>query len=311
MKKYPFSWYPIGTSSMIKLGQVKSICLFDQEWILFRGFSGKLGLVQSHCEHMGTHLKKGKVIADEIQCPFHLFRYNTDGICKVSCKTEQYTLGKKKFTVKEKYNVIFIFPGEKEKFDFSEIIDIKNEALSYVFTKKLNTPFESLIFNGFDPHHLSKIHNREIDGDLKFTSKNKFHLRAQFSLKNLNKNFYDKFVNLLGSKNQFFYLECWGGNTAVISNHRLNFNVVISSVPIKENLSQIFIFSLIEKKNGFFRNLRATLLIHLVNFLAVRFLDPDVRIVENMKPEIKTLIPEFDAPVKTFWNYWDQLEKYE
>jgi len=62
---------------------------FGKDFVLFRGETGRIILLDGHCSHMGAHLAastsaslvtRGEQIeGDSIRCPYHGWRYNHDG----------------------------------------------------------------------------------------------------------------------------------------------------------------------------------------------------------------------------------------
>ena len=78
----PSSWFFVDFSENLAIGQVRNIQLFDQEWVLFRGESGKVGMSDPYCAHLGAHLGHGgTVCGDQLRCPFHHWEYNAEGFC--------------------------------------------------------------------------------------------------------------------------------------------------------------------------------------------------------------------------------------
>lgn len=78
----PSSWFFVDFSENLAKGQVRNIRLFDQEWVLFRGENGKVGMSDPYCPHLGAHLGHGgTVCGDQLRCPFHHWEYNVDGFC--------------------------------------------------------------------------------------------------------------------------------------------------------------------------------------------------------------------------------------
>jgi 3-ketosteroid 9alpha-monooxygenase subunit A len=60
--------------------------MFGKDLVLFRGGDGALGLLDAYCPHLGAHLGVGGSVSADgcIQCPFHGWKFGTDGKCKVS-----------------------------------------------------------------------------------------------------------------------------------------------------------------------------------------------------------------------------------
>ena len=79
----PVGWYFIDYADTLKAGEMRNVFVFDQEWVLFRTESGKPGMTDPYCPHLGAHLGHGgKVCGEHIRCPFHHWEYDTEGWCK-------------------------------------------------------------------------------------------------------------------------------------------------------------------------------------------------------------------------------------
>ena len=77
----PFGWFCIGYSDQLAVGEVRNIHYFARDMVLFRTESGKVGLSDPACPHLGAHLGYGGTVQGEsIRCPFHHWQYDTDGV---------------------------------------------------------------------------------------------------------------------------------------------------------------------------------------------------------------------------------------
>jgi 3-ketosteroid 9alpha-monooxygenase subunit A len=85
---FPRGWFMIAEAS--ELGQKPlPLHFFGKDFVLYRGESGKLVLIDAHCPHMGAHFAKGEsswivykgqqIEGDSIRCPFHGWRFNAEG----------------------------------------------------------------------------------------------------------------------------------------------------------------------------------------------------------------------------------------
>lgn len=77
----PSGWYQIGWSQEFGPGSVTPLHYFERALVAFRGESGELHVLDAYCPHMGAHLGHGgKVVEDEIMCPYHGWRWSgSDG----------------------------------------------------------------------------------------------------------------------------------------------------------------------------------------------------------------------------------------
>jgi len=75
-------WYSVARSHELAIGEVKPVKAFDRELVLYRTRSGEAVVQDAFCPHLGAHLgHKGRVVGESIRCPFHGWRYGTDGQC--------------------------------------------------------------------------------------------------------------------------------------------------------------------------------------------------------------------------------------
>lgn len=313
-KYFPESWYPLCLSSELRKNEVKKINAFSGHLVCYRGKNGKVGVLKQFCPHMGTDLSNSKVVEDCLECPFHLRKYNPEGKCtgmyghnKVPNNAHTQSL-----EVIEKFNIVFVYFGTDPKFSFPTFSRVENQEEYYssnVANYFLNTPYQSLLFNGFDTHHLGCIHSRVVSDNPQFIAVNEFLLTAEYSMKVLPNRFYDKIVQRINTKENHVKLESWGGNFLIITLKDTKDNILITSLPINEKESRIFLTSMTSKSTNIWTNVKQYFRLKLTTILGVEFLKPDIKIIENMRPEIRGLYNELDIGVIEFWKYWDKLPR--
>ena len=79
---YPEGWYHVAWSDELAPGDVRPLRVFGEDLVLFRTEAGEAVALDAHCPHMGAHLGEGGVVVGEsIRCPFHFWRFGSDGRC--------------------------------------------------------------------------------------------------------------------------------------------------------------------------------------------------------------------------------------
>lgn len=88
----PNGWFPVAASEELAPGDVRSVRYFERDLVVFRTEWGVAHVLDAYCVHMGAHLGVGPgepddkdpgpgiVSGDCIQCPFHGWRYDGDGV---------------------------------------------------------------------------------------------------------------------------------------------------------------------------------------------------------------------------------------
>ncbi len=75
----PASWYCVAWSDEVREDSVLDLRYFGADLICFRSPSGEARVFDAHCPHLGAHLGDGCMIDGEVECPFHGWRWNSDG----------------------------------------------------------------------------------------------------------------------------------------------------------------------------------------------------------------------------------------
>jgi len=166
----PSSWFFVDFSENLAVGQVRNIQLFDQEWVLFRGESGKVGMSDPYCAHLGAHLGHGgTVCGDQLRCPFHHWEYNAEGFCvKVPYGKVAPAIIKKRpilrtLPTRERYGQIWAWYhpyAEPPSWELPHIPCMEDEG--WVGDQRgkwtANTAVQEIVENSVDIAHLKFLH---------------------------------------------------------------------------------------------------------------------------------------------------------
>jgi 3-ketosteroid 9alpha-monooxygenase subunit A len=80
--RYPTGWFQVAYTDELAVGEVKPLTAFGKPLVLFRTESGKASVLDAYCPHLGAHIGHGgKVKGESVECPFHAWKFGTDGAC--------------------------------------------------------------------------------------------------------------------------------------------------------------------------------------------------------------------------------------
>jgi len=75
-------WIPIAVASEVTDERpIRPVRVLSEGLVLFRGTSGRVGLIQERCPHHGVLLFRGHVEEDCLVCPLHAWRFDAEGNC--------------------------------------------------------------------------------------------------------------------------------------------------------------------------------------------------------------------------------------
>ena len=74
-------WHPVAYSGDLASGEPLAVDLLGEALVLWRDSAGTAHAFFDLCIHRGTALSLGTVEGDEIVCPYHGWRYGSDGAC--------------------------------------------------------------------------------------------------------------------------------------------------------------------------------------------------------------------------------------
>lgn len=147
-------WHPTIKSSLLKKKPI-SIQLCDEEIVLFRTAKGEIGALKNRCPHRGMKLSQGWVDNEEIVCPYHAWRYASDGRA-FSPSTPKLNFCAPSFTVIERYGIIWIKSADADS-SFPDF-KLQDHLFAGVVTQDMQTPLEVVVDNFSDIEHNPTTH---------------------------------------------------------------------------------------------------------------------------------------------------------
>jgi len=80
---YARGWHIVLFSQELAVGDVKPLHYFDRDFVIYRGESGQVAILDAFCPHLGANLASGggRLHGDNLACPFHGWTFAPDGRC--------------------------------------------------------------------------------------------------------------------------------------------------------------------------------------------------------------------------------------
>jgi vanillate O-demethylase monooxygenase subunit len=116
-------WHPVAFADAVS-EQPYGAMLLDEPLALWRGTEGQVHAVSDLCIHRGTALSLGWTNGDQIVCPYHGWRYRSDGVCAAIPQLEDPTRVPSKariasFRTAERFGLVWV-ALEEPRFDLPE-----------------------------------------------------------------------------------------------------------------------------------------------------------------------------------------------
>ena len=159
------SWQPVATSDELLSGKLISYRLFDVDLVLGRLPSGLLA-AENSCPHKGARLSLGHVCEEELQCPYHGWRFNVEGDCTnipslIDPPKDKLRLSHlRNFPVQERYGMIWVQMEPDATVRLPDVPEFENPAWTFMVGPA--TPFKAgfrrEIENYLDMTHFAFAH---------------------------------------------------------------------------------------------------------------------------------------------------------
>lgn len=217
---YPASWYLFCRSAQLDEKPLSQRIL-GQKLVAFRTASGRVAMMDANCAHLGADLGCGSVVGDTIRCPFHHWRYGTDGVCQsVPNQGQVPSFARlRTYPVEERHGYVFFFNGSDALFPLPFIIGanpadfIAGEKFEYVAdcTWYMNSA------HAFDTQHFAAVHDRKLLGPPSIDCPAPFARRNRYRAEVIGESIFDRILRVVAGRTVEITLTIWGGNIGVIT----------------------------------------------------------------------------------------------
>ncbi len=150
---------------------VRPVTILGERLVAFRNEDGSYGLIDRHCPHRGADLCYGRLEDGGLRCPFHGWKFGTDGQCQETpAEPEESTLAQRIRTTAypcvERNGIVFAYLGEGEAPSLPEIDCLTApESHTFAFKGLIESNWLQALEVGIDPAHASFLHRYLEDDD--------------------------------------------------------------------------------------------------------------------------------------------------
>lgn len=243
------SWYPLARSADLKKGGRQPLTLLGHELVLFRSLDNAIGVLRRHCPHMGGDLSRGRVTQTGLACPIHHWEFAPDGrrLSKRSCDRAQVDACQPSIPCIERWGLIFGFLGDEPFFNLPNTqsdVFCSNPA---VRDMNINYTVPSLF--GFDSEHFTTVHHRLL-ADMSIYENAQGHIGTSLKSAVGEKRWSDRILQQLGLAEVETDIDYWAGNIVFGRHSKTRTYALITTLPLDEHRSRIFVVTMQEKPAG-------------------------------------------------------------
>ncbi len=123
-------WYAVEFANNVARGQVLEIVWWKTSIALYRDESGTVSALENRCAHRQLPLSCGRVEGKRLVCQYHGWKYDGVGRCvEISHelgkgREKMPKIGIRSYPVKERYGLVWIFPGDPALADSVALPDV-------------------------------------------------------------------------------------------------------------------------------------------------------------------------------------------
>ncbi len=160
-------WYLAAPSRALKRGRMIGRVFMEQPVLMGRDKAGKPFAMKDLCPHRGVALSAGRFDGEEVSCPFHGWRFGTDGQCRAipslveGARMSPEKVRVRRFHCREVQGNVWIFlgnPGREPKGGPPEIEEIGDVRAKVTTVLTFETDLDNAIYGLLDPAHTPYVH---------------------------------------------------------------------------------------------------------------------------------------------------------
>lgn len=304
---HPASWYLFCRSD--QLSKPLSKRLLGQQLVAFRTKSGAVSVISANCSHMGADLGCGKVVGESIQCPFHNWKYGTDGVCNhiPGANSIPAFARQTSYPIVERHGYVFFFNGPEALFPlpFFEGANPDDFSAGKIFSYVSDCNWFTNAAHGFDTQHFDAVHDRKLVAPPQIDCPHPFARRNRYRAEVLGRTKLDRLLKTFAGRAVEISITNWGGTFVAITGDfdRAHSRFIIVTQPLdgERTLCEGIVFAP-RIKNSLLRALAEPLVLTVRRFFTYGYLKDESSRLLGTCYNPATVIPH-DRDMIDFFNW--------
>ena len=154
-------WHPVHISERLPKARAMSLRIMEEDFTLYRGESGRVGLLAPRCPHRGTLLSVGRINDDCLSCLYHGWKFNPEGQCveqPAELRSFAETTRIASYPTREYHGLIFAYFGAGEPPEFPRFELLEGDGVLLADCDLRPFPFFNQLENTVDEVHFNFVH---------------------------------------------------------------------------------------------------------------------------------------------------------
>ena len=158
------AWLIGARSPEVKKGRITARTIMGQTLIFYRDATGRAVALDSLCPHKGVSLADAKMRGDEVECPYHGWRFDTDGkLTRVPSASASESLPCAKlqrFPIVEQDGWVWVYWGDASEHERGSPprFPMQEDIGWFESVREVKAPPHFILENSFDCVHANFVH---------------------------------------------------------------------------------------------------------------------------------------------------------
>lgn len=161
------AWYCAKSKGRLAPGARESVTILGEQIVIGRRRSGEVFALRDRCPHRGAPLSQGQFDGVALTCPFHGWRFGTDGQCLAmptlvhDDATDPGQVRVQSFPVREADGIIWVYLGSQpaEAPPVPELMPQRAPRCRVAVSVLVEASYDLCVLSLIDPGHVGYVHN--------------------------------------------------------------------------------------------------------------------------------------------------------